>query len=98
MRRRLRFHWSLSSAGESGRGALPRSSQSGTPDMATLVAFCREAERCGIESLLTAFGFHRPDPVVLATALALATERVKFMVAVRSGITSPTAFVQQVNT
>jgi alkanesulfonate monooxygenase len=98
MENRMRFHWSLSSVGQTGRGALPRASQSGVPDLATLVGFCRHAEGCGIESLLTAFGFHRPDPIVLATALGMASERINFMVAVRSGITSPTAFVQQVNT
>lgn len=97
MANRLRFHWSLSSAGESLRGALPRAAQSGVPDLETLAAFCRLAERCGIEMVLTAFGFHRPDPIVLATALGMRTERIKFLVAVRSGVSSPTAFVQQVN-
>jgi len=28
----------------------------------------------------------------------MATERIKFLVAVRSGLCSPTAFVQQINT
>ncbi|QEH38550.1 Alkanesulfonate monooxygenase [Aquisphaera giovannonii] len=94
----LRFHWSMSSAGDPYRGALPRASQSGVPDLARLAEFCRTAEACGIESVLTAFGFHRPDPIVLATALAARTDRVSFMVAVRSGVCSPTSFVQQVNT
>ncbi len=93
----MRFHWSMSSAAEPLRGTLPRASQSGVPDLEALAAFCRLAERCGIESVLTAFGFHRPDPIVLATALGMMTERITFMVAVRSGLASPTAFVQQVN-
>src|SRR5437764_12565488 len=93
----LRFHWSLSSAGEKFRGAQARSAQSATPKLQTLVEFCRHAEDCGIDSLLTAFGFHRPDPIVLAAAVGMATRKIKFMVAVRSGIFSPTAFVQQVN-
>jgi alkanesulfonate monooxygenase len=93
----LRFHWSMSSAGEVWRGAIPRASQSGRPNLDALVHFCQHAERCGIESVLTAFGFHRADPIVLATALGMLTERVKFLVAVRSGVSSPTAFVQQVN-
>jgi alkanesulfonate monooxygenase len=95
---RMRFHWSMSSADGTYRGAIPRASQSGVPDLARLAEFCRLAEDCGIESVLTAFGFHRPDPIVLATALSACTERMSFMVAVRSGISSPTAFVQQVNT
>ena len=94
----LRFHWSLSSAGDKFRGAKSRSTQSGIPDQEALLRYCQHAEECGIDSLLTAFGFHRPDPIVLAAAIGMVTSKIKFMVAVRSGIQSPTAFVQQVNT
>ena len=94
----LRFHWSLSSAGDKFRGAKSRSAQSGVPNQEALLEYCRHAEECGIDSLLTAFGFHRPDPIVLAAAAGMMTRKIKFMVAVRSGIYSPTAFVQQVNT
>jgi alkanesulfonate monooxygenase len=87
----------MSSVGEKLRGATARAAQSGIPDFDAYVEFCRQAEECGIESLLTAFGFHRPDPIVMAAALGMMTTRIKFMVAVRSGIMSPTAFVQQVN-
>ncbi|MBV9496291.1 MAG: LLM class flavin-dependent oxidoreductase [Acidobacteria bacterium] len=92
----LRFHWSMSSAGEKYRGAQARAAV-GVPSLDTLVRFCRHAEECEIESLLTAFGFHRPDPIVLASVLGTLTTKIKFMVAVRSGIFSPTVFVQQVN-
>jgi alkanesulfonate monooxygenase len=94
----LRFHWSMSSAGETHRGAKSRAAMSGVPNLDSHVEFCRRAEACGIDSLLTAFGFHRPDPIVLATALGAMTQGITFMVAVRSGICSPTALVQQVNT
>jgi alkanesulfonate monooxygenase len=94
----LRFHWSMSSAGENHRGAKARAAQSGIPDLSAHVEFCRRAADCGIESLLTAFGFHRPDPIALAAALGVLTERITFMVAVRSGVCSPTSLVQQVNT
>ncbi len=96
--RPLRFHWSMSSAGDNLRGAKARAKQSGVPELRAHVEFCQAAEQCGIESLLTAFGFHRPDPIVLAAALGVLTSKVKFMVACRSGVFSPTAFVQQVNT
>ena len=92
----LRFHWSMSSAGEKYRGAQARALL-GVPELETLVRFCRHAEECEIDSVLTAFGFHRPDPIVLAGAIGALTTRIKFMVAVRSGVFSPTAFVQQVN-
>jgi alkanesulfonate monooxygenase len=92
----LRFHWSMSSAGEKYRGAQARSAV-GIQELDTLANFCRHAEECGIESVLTAFGFHRPDPLILAAAIGMKTTKIKFMVAVRSGIFSPTVFVQQVN-
>jgi alkanesulfonate monooxygenase len=96
--RALRFHWSMSSAGEKWRGAKARAAQSGIVDLNAHLEFCRAAEDCNIESLLTAVGFHRPDPIALAAALGVLTSKIKFMVACRSGLFSPTAFVQQVNT
>ena len=94
----LRFHWSMSSAGDKLRRAKARTALSGIPDLDALVRFCRHAEDCGFESLLTAFSFARPDPLTLASALGMLTTKIKFMVAVRSGTISPTLFVQQVNT
>src|SRR5271165_7315902 len=79
----LRFHWSMSSAGEKWRGAKSRAAQSGIPDLDAHLEFCRAAEDCDIESLLTAIGFHRPDPIALAAALGVLTARAKFMVACR---------------
>ena len=97
-KRALRFHWSMSSVGEKWKGAQSRAAQSGIPDLEAHVDFCLCAEACGIDSVLTAFGFHRADPIVLASALGMLTTKIKFMVAVRSGVCSPTALVQQVNT
>ena len=88
----------MSSVGEKWRGAKSRTAQNGIPDLEAHVDFCRRAETCGIDSVLTAFGFHRADPIVLASALGVLTTKIKFMVAVRSGICSPTVLVQQVNT
>ncbi len=94
----LRFHWSCrrpaTAAAANGRGP----SSPACPDLSPHVAFCRQAEDSGIDSLLTAFGFHRADPIALAAALGVLTERIKFMVAVRSGVCSPTLLVQQINT
>jgi alkanesulfonate monooxygenase len=95
---RLRFHWSMSAAGDPHRAARSRAVQSGIPDMDAHIEFCRVAEQCGVEYLLTAFGFHRPDATVLATALGMVTKRIKFLIAVRSGMCSPTIFAQQINT
>ncbi len=96
--RPLRFHWSMSSVGEKWKGAKARAAHSGIPDLDAHLEFCRAAENCHIESLLTAVGFHRPDPIALSAALGVLTSKIKFMVACRSGLLSPTTFVQQVNT
>jgi alkanesulfonate monooxygenase len=95
---RLRFHWSMSAAGDPDRATKARAAVSGIPDIEAHIEFCRVAEQCGLEYLLTAFGFHRPDATVLASALGMVTKRIKFLLAVRSGLCSPTLFAQQVNT
>ncbi len=45
-----------------------------------------------------ACGFYMPDPIPVVAALGTVTERIRFLLAYRSGVISPTAFVQQVNT
>ncbi len=97
MTKRLRFHWSMSSVGEEMKGSKARDQVSGIPDIAKHIEFCNHAAECGIEHLLTAFGFHRADPVALASALSMQTSNVNFLVACRSGVASPTLFVQQIN-
>jgi len=94
----LRFHWSLSQVGDKLRRARATTEMTGLLSLEAQVAFCRRAEECEIESVLMAFGFTRPDPLALSAALGMLTTRIKFMVACRSGIFSPTVFVQQVNT
>ena len=98
MRERLRFHWSLSQAGDPLRRARSREQQSGVPALAHQIALCRAAEQCGIDSVLMAIGYSRPDPLVLSVALGAETARIRFMIACRSGLVSPTYFVQQINT
>jgi alkanesulfonate monooxygenase len=96
---RLKFHWSLSQVGDPFRRARgTAAAMSGLLSFDAQLAFCRRAEACGIDSVLMAFGFTRPDPLALSVALGRETERIKFMVACRTGIFSPTFFVQQVNT
>jgi alkanesulfonate monooxygenase len=70
----------------------------GLLDLSAQVALCRQAEESGIESMLMAIGFTRPDPILLSAVLGLETTRIKFMVACRPGLVSPTYFVQQINT
>lgn len=94
----LRFHWSLSAVGDAKRRGQAQETMSGALDLATHTEFCRAAEACGIDSLLIAFGYTRPDPLTWSAALGSHTKKINFLTAVRSGTCSPTLFVQQVNT
>lgn len=96
-----RFHWKLPQGGE--RAGASRAFQSslpetGLPDLEAQTCFCRMAEENGIDSLLTDFGWSKPDSILLSAALGMATTRIKFIVAYRSGLMSPTTFVHQLNT
>ncbi len=94
----LRFHWRLPAGTDKSSEATFDPQGLGLLDIETDINFCRRAEEIGIESLLTAFGYYRPDPILLSTALGLATQKIKFTVAYRPGLLSPTLFVQQINT
>jgi len=97
----LRFHWRLPQGGErpgASRAFQTSLAETGLPDLEAQIQFCRAAEENGIDSLLIDFGWSKPDPILLAAALGMRTERIKFIVAHRSGLTSPTSFVQQINT
>jgi len=97
----LKFHWRLVQGGE--RSKLTRATgagneSTGLPDLDAQIAFCRQAEESGIHGLLTDFGASKPDSILLAAALGLATSRIEFIIAYRSGLIVPTSFVQQLNT
>ena len=94
----LRFHWSLSQAGNPFRRSEPTEELSGRLPFEAQLQLCQCADEHGIDSLLMAIGFTRPDPILLSTCLGLKTRHVKFMVACRPGLISPAAFVQQINT
>jgi len=68
------------------------------PDMEGWVKFARQAEESGIESVLLSFSRYEPDTILIACAVGLATTKLKFIVAYRSGLIGPTSFVQQINT
>lgn len=103
----LRIHWRLHQGGDEEE-ATPQESVSltsareraatGLPEVEKSVQFCRTAEELGIDSLLVDFGYAKVDPIVLTAALGPRTERIKFIIAYRSGLICPTSFVQQLNT
>jgi len=97
----LRFHWRLLQGGETAgvtRATASSQRATGLPDLERQIEFCRQAEESGMAGLLTDIGAAKPDPILLAAGLGLATERIEFIVAYRSGMTFPTTFVQQLNT
>ena len=95
-----KFHWRLPYSGETSvdTWAHKFNTEDGMPDLAAQVSFCKRAEDAGIDSLLTDFGYGKPDPMLLAAILGRATGKIKFILAYRSGLFSPTMFVQQLNT
>ncbi len=97
----LRFHWRLPQGGErpnASRAHQASLADAGLPDLDVQVPFSHAAEACGIDSLLIDFGWSKPDPILLTAALGMATTRMRFIIAHRSGLTCPTSFVQQMNT
>jgi alkanesulfonate monooxygenase len=107
--RQLRFHWMLPEGGgaamktpeESARFRIEKAlehSPASRPDLAGWERFARAAEPAGIESVLISFSRYEPDPMFVSCALGGSVEKLKFIVAYRSGLAQPTTFVQQFNT
>jgi alkanesulfonate monooxygenase len=89
----------MKTAQETSRVLTTKStSPAALPDMEGWIKFARRAEEAGIESVLLSFSRYEPDTILVACAVGLATERLKFIVAYRSGLMQPATFVQQVNT
>ncbi len=97
----LRFHWRLPQTGEdddSSRGAATARRETGVPDIDALTRFSKAAEESRMDSLLVDFGWAKPDPITLSAAVGARTDSIRFLIAWRSGLMSPTMFVQQLNT
>lgn len=97
----LKIHWRLSQGGSSKqrtRQSMADERSVAQPDLQRQVIFAQEAERLGFDSLLVDFGLNKPDSTLLAMAVGQQTKTIKFIIACRSGLMSPTYFVQQLNT
>ena len=97
----LKFAWRLLQGGEmtgDTRAAAASRVATGQPDLPAQISFCRLAEDLGITGVLVDISAAKPDPIVLCAALGVATRSIEFIVACRSGLQSPAAFVQQINT
>lgn len=92
----LRFHWC--SPPDTGQSTPTDKYKTGTLVMGEVVDFVQEAEELGVDSLLMGIAHYLPDPLPVVGALTQVTDRVKFMLAYRPGLLSPTLFAQVVNT
>ncbi|MEV4200749.1 LLM class flavin-dependent oxidoreductase [Micromonospora globbae] len=101
----LELHWFLPSHGD-GRdlaeptrnGPRPARVTRRPPEIGYLAQVARAADRLGFASVLTPAGLFCEDPWVVASALAAQTERLKFMIALRPGLVSPTLVAQMAAT
>ncbi|MFT7603703.1 MAG: alkanesulfonate monooxygenase, partial [Saprospiraceae bacterium] len=98
----MRFYWRLVQGGESENDLSSRelidNNKFALPELEKQIHFCQTAEELGIDGLLVDINYAKPDPILLSTALAYYCKKLKFIVAVRSGLLSPTLLTQQVNT
>ncbi|MFF9815623.1 LLM class flavin-dependent oxidoreductase [Streptomyces sp. NPDC014006] len=103
----VRLHWFLPTGGD-GRTLVDRHAYgpdttgkiSGVraPDLDYLVQIAKAAERLGFEAVLTPTGTWCEDAWLTTVALAQHTERLKFLVAFRPGLLSPTLAAQMAST
>ncbi|MEB8337221.1 LLM class flavin-dependent oxidoreductase [Streptomyces endophyticus] len=106
------LHWFLPTGGD-GRTLVDRHAFSGgalerspggpisgvrAPDLDYLVQIAKAAEQLGFEAVLTPTGTWCEDAWLTTVALAQHTERLKFLVAFRPGVISPTLAAQMAST
>ena len=106
----LRLHWFLPTTGDS-RGILGAGTRPGShhrradpslgerpPDIRYLGQIARSAEQLGFTGALTPTSSWCEDAWVMTAALTQVTERFRFLVAFRPGLTSPTLAAQMAAT
>lgn len=100
----LKFHWFLPTNGGDGRHVVGGGHGAdvvggGRPaSVAYLGQVARSAEQLGFEAALTPTGAWCEDAWITTAMLAPVTERLKFLVAFRPGLTSPTLAAQMAAT
>jgi alkanesulfonate monooxygenase len=100
----LRFHWFLPTNGGDGRhvvggGHGVEAGASGRPaSVRYLGQIARSAEQLGFEAALTPTGAWCEDAWLSTAMLSSVSERLKFLVAFRPGLTSPTLAAQMATT
>ncbi|ABW14179.1 MULTISPECIES: LLM class flavin-dependent oxidoreductase [unclassified Parafrankia] len=101
----LTFHWFLPTSGDArdvvggGHGAPATASTRGRPPtLEYLGQIARSAEQLGFAGALTPTGSWCEDAWLTTAMLVEATKRLKFLVAVRPGLVSPTLAAQMAST
>jgi alkanesulfonate monooxygenase len=79
------IHWFIPSAGDGRHLGVPTR----PPGFAYLTAIAQAAETLGFDGVLLPTGGLSEDTIVVASALASMTRRLRFLVAVRPGLISP---------
>src|SRR3954470_12842423 len=95
----LHVHWFLPTAGDS-RDVVGFGPASGhrSPDIEYLALVAKTADRLGFEAVLTPTGAWCEDAWLTTAMLSRETERLKFLVAFRPGLVSPTLAAQMAET
>ena len=95
----MRLHWFLPTGGDS-RDVLPSPDNLGqrAPTLAYLTQVALAAEAHGLEAMLTPCGTGCEDAWITTAALVPVTSRIKFLVAFRPGLLSPTLAAQMAST
>ena len=94
------FHWFLPTAGDS-RDVTSNANVTGAAignrpaDLNYLTLLAKTADTLGYESVLTPTGTWCQDAWIVASALIQQTERLKFLIAFRPGLITPTLAAQQ---
>ncbi|MFG1944109.1 LLM class flavin-dependent oxidoreductase [Nonomuraea sp. NPDC048826] len=100
----MRFHWFLPTTGDGHevRSAITTTDVFRPKARPTTVTYLAQvagaAEQAGFEAALTPVGAGCPDPWIVCAAVAQRTERLKLLVAFRTGYALPTLLAQQAQT
>jgi len=99
----MRFHWFLPTSGDShgitsGGQAAATVSTERPPDLDYLALVARAAERLGFAGVLTPTGTFCEDSWLTTAALLAETRTLRFLVAFRPGLISPTLAAQMAST
>lgn len=92
----IRFFWFIPTHGDGSY--LGSSTGERQPDFPYFRQIAQAADRLGYEGVLLPTGQNCEEGWIIATGLATATERLKFLVAVRPGVTLPSFTARQVST